>query len=311
MLQDIKMMVKRYMQEKDGTNSTVSSSVVQNDAIPQLSAMNMIVSVCNQKGGCGKTTTAVNLASSLSYKGFKVLLVDLDPQAHAGLGLGVDVESLEKSIYDVLINGCGIESVIHKSSVENMDIVPSNTMLSGAQLELADMLGRETVLRTAFRKLRLLKAYDYIFLDCSPSLNLITINALVASNAVLIPLQTHYYSLEGMKELFCTIDIVRERLNPDITILGILATLFDTRIKVNHVMLEQIRSYFKDMVFKTIIHNNVRLCEAPMHKKPIHIYDPRSRGAKDYALLADEVAAITTKSGALREDADVQEHSIA
>jgi chromosome partitioning protein len=295
MLNDLKNFIAKYRR-----NKTDSSNVVSEDKRDIISGpkdnflpKNLTIAICNQKGGCAKTTTAINLSSCLAQKGYKVLLVDLDPQSHASLGLGTDVENLEKSIYDVLINNSSLESIIQRATVDNLDIAAANSILAGAQLELADILGRETVLKIALRKLRLVKNYDFIFLDCSPSLNLITINALVAANSVLIPIQTHYYSLEGMKELFSTIDIVRERLNFELEVLGILATLFDTRIKVAHQMLEQIRDYFKDMVFKTIIHNNVKLCEAPIYKKPIHLYDPKSQGAQDYWALAEEVIVLT------------------
>ncbi|MDP3787363.1 MAG: AAA family ATPase [Candidatus Omnitrophota bacterium] len=254
-----------------------------------------IVAVTNQKGGCAKTTTAINLAACLAEKGYKVLLVDLDPQAHASLGLGIDKDNIDRTVYDVLINNVELNEIILRTQVERLDIAPSNSLLSGAQLELASILGRESVLRIAIRKLLLRKDYDFIFFDCNPSLNLVTINALVAAEAILIPLQTHYYSLEGMKELFSTIEIVRERLNPDLHILGILATLYDTRTKISAKMLEQIRDYFKDKVFNTVIRNNVKLCEAPIYKKPIHIYDRNCAGTQDYFSLTEEIVAKTQR----------------
>lgn len=254
-----------------------------------------IVAVTNQKGGCAKTTTTINLAACLAEKGYKILIVDLDPQAHASLGLGIDKDNIDRTIYDVLINNVELNEIILRTQFERLDIAPSNSLLSGAQLELASILGRESVLRIAVRKLLLRKDYDFIFFDCNPSLNLVTINALVAADSILIPLQTHYYSLEGMKELFSTIEIVRERLNPDLHILGILATLYDTRTKISAKMLEQIRDYFKDKVFNTVIRNNVKLCEAPIYKKPIHIYDRNSAGAQDYFSLTEEVVMKTQK----------------
>lgn len=254
-----------------------------------------IVAVTNQKGGCAKTTTAINLAACLAEKGYKVLIVDLDPQAHASLGLGIDKDNIDRTVYDVLINNVELNEIILRTQVERLDIAPSNSLLSGAQLELASILGRESVLRIAVRKLLLRKDYDFIFFDCNPSLNLVTINALVAADSILVPLQTHYYSLEGMKELFSTIEIVRERLNPDLHILGILATLYDTRTKISAKMLEQIRDYFKEKVFNTVIRNNVKLCEAPIYKKPIHIYDRNSAGAQDYFGLTEEIIVKTQK----------------
>lgn len=254
-----------------------------------------IIAVTNQKGGCAKTTTAINLAACLAEKGYKVLIVDLDPQAHASLGLGIDKDNIDRTVYDVLINNIELNEIILRTQVERLDIAPSNSLLSGAQLELASILGRESVLRIAVRKLLLRKDYDFVFFDCNPSLNLVTINALVAADSILIPLQTHYYSLEGMKELFSTIEIVRERLNSDLHILGILATLYDTRTKISAKMLEQIRDYFKEKVFNTVIRNNVKLCEAPIYKKPIHIYDRKSAGAQDYFSLTEEIILKTQR----------------
>lgn len=262
---------------------------------------NIYITICNQKGGCAKTTTTVNLSAALAVKGYKVLVVDLDSQAHASLGLGVDVGNIKHSVYDILINNMHFQTVIQKNVIDNLDIAPSNTFLSGAQLELAGMLGRETVLKTALRKLKLSQEYDFIIIDCSPSLNLITINALVASRYILIPIQTHYYSLEGMKELFSTIDIVRDRLNFELEILGILPTLFDKRTKINHRVLAEIRDYFNEKVFETVIHNNVKLCEAPLYKKPINIYAPQSQGTKDYASLANEAIALLQQEDILPE----------
>lgn len=296
MINELKEIMARYKQKRF-QNTDVSSK--------EIIGKNIAVAICNQKGGCAKTTTAVNLSGCLAQKGYKVLLIDLDPQANASLGLGVDVANLEKSIYDVLLNNVALESIIQNTTIENLDIAPANSILSGAQLELASILGRETVLRIALRKLILIKEYDFIILDCSPSLNLVTINALTAANSVLIPIQTHYYSLEGMKELFSTIDIVKERLNFELEILGILATLFDTRTRISHQMLSQIRDYFKDVVFNTVIHNNVKLCEAPIYKKPIHVFAPDSRGARDYWDLSEEFITLMSKSDS--EQSNVEE----
>lgn len=301
MLDELKKIIKRFKSRETTPENSVSKQLDSLDTQaaeqgPKLVTVNrQIVAITNQKGGCAKTTTAINLSAYLAQRGYKVLLVDLDPQAHASLGLGIDIDNIERTVYDVLINNVAFAQVIHRTEVNGLDIAPSNSLLSGAQLELAPLLGRESILRIVVRKLFLTKEYDFIFFDCSPSLNLITINALVAADSILIPIQTHYYSLEGMKELFSTIEIVRERLNPDLQILGILATLFDTRTKISNQMLQQIRNYFKEIVLNTVIRNNVKLCEAPMYKKPIHLYDPKSMGAQDYLNLMEEVIAKTQR----------------
>ena len=248
-----------------------------------------IISLVNQKGGCAKTTTAINLAACLAQENYKVLLIDLDAQAHASLGLGINVDELEFSIHHVLIEGLGLEKIIQTTSVSGLDIACADSFLSGAPLDLAHLLGRESILKLALKKFFLNKKYDYILLDCSPSLNLVTINALVAADYALIPIQPHYFSLEGMKDLFHTIDTVKERLNFELNILGIVVTLFDTRLKINHRILQQIRDYFKDLIFNTVINMDVKLVEAALHKKPIHIYAAKSKGAQDYWDLTREV----------------------
>jgi len=253
----------------------------------------VIITVVNQKGGCGKTTTAVNLSACLAQKGYSTLLVDLDPQANASLGIGVAVDELQHSVYDVFSKNTQLDKVILPTAIKGLDIAPATSLLSGLQFELVDCLGREGVFKTALRKMLHTgnRHYDYILIDCSPALNIITINALVACNYVLIPVQTHYYSLEGMKELFSTISVVKERLNFELENIGIVATLFDSRTNINKEMLGQIKDYFKSILFDTVINMNVKLCEAPIYKKPITTYDPRSRGAQDYERLAEELLA--------------------
>jgi len=261
-----------------------------------------IIAIANQKGGTGKTTTAINLSAALADKGFSVLLIDIDAQAHASLGLGVEVENLSYSIYDVMVKNTELELAILPTKIKRLDIVPATSILTGAQLEIADLLGREMGLRTAVYKMinTSQRHYDYILIDCSPSLNLLTINSFVAAKALLVPIQTHYFSLEGMKELFSTIQIVKDRLNSELDLLGILPTLFDARTRMSRDILTQIKRHFKDKVFPTPIRMNVKLAEAQIHRKSIFEYDLTSNGAKDYMALAERVIALTQ----IQEDKD-------
>jgi len=254
-----------------------------------------VISIANQKGGCGKTTTCINLSACLSRKGFKVLIIDLDAQSHASLGIGIDVDNLSYSTYDVMVKNLELDQAIVPTYIKNLDIAPATSMLTGAQLEIADLLGREEVLRAAIYKMlnTNMKSYDYIIMDCSPSLNLLTINGLVAAQSILIPIQTHYFSLEGMKELFSTMKIVKERLNFQLEIIGILPTLFDTRTRMNRDILRQIKSYFKDKVLQSIIRMNIKLPEASLNKKSIFDYAPSSSGARDYLALTEEIISLT------------------
>ncbi|MCK5306938.1 MAG: ParA family protein [Candidatus Omnitrophica bacterium] len=258
-------------------------------------AKTVIISIVNQKGGCGKTTTSINLSSCLAKKGFKVLMIDLDAQAHASFGIGINVDNLIYSVYDILVSNLESERVIIPTYIKNLDIIPAVSLLTGAQLKIADLSEREGLLRTAiYRTLKTqIKSYDYIIIDCSPSLNLLTINGLVAAQSVLVPIQTHYFSLEGMKELFSTIELVRERLNSQLEILGILPTLFDSRAKMNKDILQQIKDYFKDKVFSTVIRRTIKLAEASLNKKSIFEYAPKSHGAEDYLALTEDVILLT------------------
>ncbi len=262
-----------------------------------------VISVVNQKGGCGKTTTAINLSACLAASEFRVLLIDADSQAQASLGLGVDIDSPEKTLYAVMTESVNISSAILPTRIPNLDIVPSNARLSGATLKLGYLLSRETILQTAIKEFLFKNIYDYIIIDCSPSLNLITINALVASHYTVIPFQTHYYSMEGMKDLFDTIDIIQKQFNPDLRTLGILGTLFDKRNNTDIEMLRQVRESFKDLVFETVIRMNVKLSEAPIYNKPIHEYCEDSHGAKDYWALSREVVSrIKANSPIMKEN---------
>lgn len=247
-----------------------------------------VFSIINQKGGCGKTTTAVNLGAGLAQAGFQVLLIDLDPQTNATLGLGLRLEPDQKNVYDLFKNPqVSSSEVIHPLAVENFYIVPGSRKLYSLAVELLAMSNWEYLLRSFLRLVRTL--YHFILLDCPPALNALTVNALTASDDMIIPIQTHYFSLEGMKELFLTVHSVRERLNPLLGQGKILPTLFDRRTRINREMLQSIRDYFKEQVFETVIHSNVRLVEAVMHGLPVAIYDPCSRGAQDYQALCDEL----------------------
>ena len=236
------------------------------------------------------------MSACLAKKGYSVLLLDLDPQAHASLGLGIEVDHLRLSLYDCLVHNMELEKIILPTAVDNLFLAPASHLLSGAQLELANLVAQESILKINLRKFFLNKAFDYCILDTSPTLNLVTLNGLVAASSVLIPVQTHYYSLEGMKELFSTIDIVRDRLNPDLQILGVLPTIFDGRPKINNEIYHELREYFGHLLLKTIIHSNSKLLEAARYKKPIINYALNSKGAQDYLNLTEEVEHILKES---------------
>ena len=246
------------------------------------------VSIANQKGGCGKTTTAVNLASAFAVLGKRVMLIDLDPQAHATLGLGCDPESVNRTVYDLFADpDMSVSELTTPSNVEGLAILPSNVLLSGVELELASMENREYVLKKRIQEVN--GSYDLCLIDCSPSLSLLTVNALVASDEVIIPVQTHYYALEGLRQLLETIDIVQRRFNEKLEILGVLLTFVENRTKLSRQVQRQMREYFGELVFDTVIHKDVRLAEAPSAHEPVFVYAPESTGALEHKILAEEI----------------------
>ncbi|MBR2750657.1 MAG: ParA family protein [Clostridiales bacterium] len=249
--------------------------------------MGYVISIVNQKGGVGKTTTAVNLGSFLAAKRKKVLIFDLDPQGNATSGYGFDKMELENTVYDLLVNEEDIENVIQHTNVKNVDMCPTNINLAGAEVELVSAISRETILKRAIEPV--IDEYDYIIIDCPPSLGLLTINALSACEGVIVPIQGEYYALEGLTQLIDTINMIKKKLNPVVGILGVVITMFDSRTQLTKQVVEEVEKYFGDKVFKTHIPRNVRLAEAPSHGKTIGDYDPKSKGAIAYQELAQEV----------------------
>ncbi|TYO96425.1 ParA family protein [Desulfallas thermosapovorans] len=252
--------------------------------------MGQIIAIANQKGGVGKTTTAVNLSAWLSLLGCKVLLTDIDPQGNATSGVGVNKDALEYSVYDLLLGNVETGLVKIKNILDKLDIIPSSIELAGAEIEMVDIKEREYLLRNILIKEK--GKYDYIIIDCPPSLGLLTINALTAAESVIVPLQCEYYALEGLGQLMNTINLVQQGLNKELVIKGVVLTMFDGRTNLSIQVVDEVKKYFKDKVFRSIIPRNVRLSEAPSHGKPVMLYDRRSRGAELYQELAREVMGI-------------------
>lgn len=251
--------------------------------------MGKIIAIANQKGGVGKTTTSVNLGAGLAQVGKKVLLIDIDAQGNATTGVGIEKSELDQCIYNVLVEDAEVQGVIQKTATENLDVLPATIQLAGAEIELVPTISREVRLQRALQPIR--NEYDYIIIDCPPSLGLLTINALTAADSVIIPVQCEYYALEGLSQLLNTVRLVQKHLNKNLAIQGVLLTMLDARTNLGIQVIDEVKKYFRDKVYRSIIPRNVRLSEAPSHGKPIMQYDAKSRGAEVYIDLAEEVIA--------------------
>lgn len=249
--------------------------------------MGRIIAIANQKGGVGKTTTAINLSACLAEKGKKVLSIDMDPQGNMTSGLGVDKDSVEKTVYDLIIGEAQIEEIICKDVLENLDVLPTNIDLSAAEIELIGIDNKEYIIKNEVDKVK--DNYDFVIIDCPPSLSMLTINAMTTADSVLVPIQCEYYALEGLSQLIHTIELVKERLNSNLEIEGVVFTMYDARTNLSLQVVENVKDNLNQNIYKTIIPRNIRLAEAPSYGMPINQYDPKSSGAESYRLLADEV----------------------
>ena len=249
--------------------------------------MGRIIAIANQKGGVGKTTTSINVSSCIAAKGKKVLVVDIDPQGNTTSGYGIEKNDLDNTIYELMLGDCSIEDCIIKDVIENISILPSNVNLAAAEIELIGVDKKEYILKNEIDWVK--DRYDYIIIDCPPSLSLLTVNAMTTADSVLVPIQCEYYALEGLSQLIHTVNLVKERLNPNLEMEGVVFTMYDSRTNLSAQVVENVKSHLNQKVYRTVIPRNIRLAEAPSYGQPINIYDPKSAGAESYLALAEEV----------------------